>query len=186
MKERLLANLFFFLGALLAGLLAIKAVVLFPLAYLFGISKNRALAVALVLAQSGEFALVLFSLANDAALIDDTVFQTLLMLVLLSMLVTPPASEPSRFEPKARSLRSVAAQAVTKMSPEKKTGRARNPPAMRTRGTRGSAASTAVGTTARARTLATRPQAGQPVTDTRTRLATRLARRIIAKIAPTM
>lgn len=76
--------------ALLAGLLTIKAVVLFPLAYLFGISKNKALAVALILAQSGEFALVLFSLANNAALIDDTVFQTLLMLVLLSMLVTPP------------------------------------------------------------------------------------------------
>jgi len=76
--------------ALLAGLLTVKAVVLFPLAYLFGISKNKALAVALILAQSGEFALVLFSLANDAALIDDTVFQSLLMLVLLSMLVTPP------------------------------------------------------------------------------------------------
>ena len=76
--------------ALLAGLLLIKVIVLFPLAYLFGTRKNVALGVALILAQSGEFALVLFSLANDAALIDDTVFQTLLMLVLLSMLVTPP------------------------------------------------------------------------------------------------
>jgi len=76
--------------ALLTGLLLIKVIVLFPLAYLFGTRKNVALGVALILAQSGEFALVLFSLANDAALIDDTVFQTLLMLVLLSMLVTPP------------------------------------------------------------------------------------------------
>jgi glutathione-regulated potassium-efflux system protein KefB len=75
---------------LLASLLAIKIVVLFPLALLFGVKRNCAIAVSLILSQSGEFALVLFSLSHQANLLNDALFQQLLMLVLLSMLVTPP------------------------------------------------------------------------------------------------
>jgi voltage-gated potassium channel Kch len=46
-------------------------------------------AAALLLSQSGEFALVLFSLANESKLLSDALFQQLLLVVLLSMLVTP-------------------------------------------------------------------------------------------------
>jgi len=74
---------------LVAALVMIKAMVLFPLAYLFGIKTKNSLAVALVLAQSGEFALVLFSLAYQSELFTENLFQQLLLVVLLSMLVTP-------------------------------------------------------------------------------------------------
>jgi glutathione-regulated potassium-efflux system protein KefB len=74
---------------LVGALVMIKAMVLFPLAYLFGIKTKNSLAVALVLAQSGEFALVLFSLAYLAELFTETLFQQLLLVVLLSMLITP-------------------------------------------------------------------------------------------------
>ena len=70
-------------------LLSIKIVVLFPLTYWFGIKRNGGIAVSLVLAQSGEFALVLFALANATGLLDETLFQHLLIVVLLSMLATP-------------------------------------------------------------------------------------------------
>ncbi len=70
-------------------LIIIKVIALFPLVYLFGLKARNSLAVALILAQSGEFALVLFSLANQSALISNELFQQLLLLVLLSMLITP-------------------------------------------------------------------------------------------------
>jgi monovalent cation:proton antiporter-2 (CPA2) family protein len=74
---------------LVGGLVMIKVVVLFPLAYLFGLKTKNSLAVALVLAQSGEFALVLFSLAYQSDLFTENLFQQLLLVVLVSMLVTP-------------------------------------------------------------------------------------------------
>jgi len=75
--------------ALVALLLAIKAAVLFPLGRMFRMESRQALAVALLLAQSGEFALVLFALARQAGLLAAETFQQLLLIVLLSMLVTP-------------------------------------------------------------------------------------------------
>jgi monovalent cation:proton antiporter-2 (CPA2) family protein len=79
------------LGAiLLTGLLiALKAVILLPLARLFGLAWRPALAVAVLLAQSGEFALVLFALASQSGLLAGEMFQQLLLVVLLSMMVTP-------------------------------------------------------------------------------------------------
>lgn len=70
-------------------LVVIKAVILWPVTKLFNLSKNNGLAVALVLAQGGEFALVLFSLAFQSNLLTQPVFDTLLLIVLISMLVTP-------------------------------------------------------------------------------------------------
>lgn len=75
--------------ALLALLIAIKVIALFPINYFFGLKTKNSLAVALLLAQSGEFSLVLFSLANQSNLIPTPLFQQLLLVVLLSMLVTP-------------------------------------------------------------------------------------------------
>jgi hypothetical protein len=79
------------LGALVLTLLliALKAVILLPLVRLFGLSWQPALAVALLLAQSGEFALVLFALARQNELLGEQIFQQLLLVVLLSMIFTP-------------------------------------------------------------------------------------------------
>jgi len=74
---------------LLSLLIIIKTAILFPLAFLFGLENKKSVAVALILAQSGEFALVLFSLAFQAKILSDLLFQQLLLIVLLSMLITP-------------------------------------------------------------------------------------------------
>jgi len=74
---------------LLGLLLVIKVAVLFPLTYWYGIKRKYSLATALVLAQSGEFALVLFSLAFQSEILSQELYQQLLLTVLLSMLVTP-------------------------------------------------------------------------------------------------
>ncbi len=74
----------------LAGLLIIiKVIVLFPITYWFGLKEKNGVAVSLVLAQSGEFALVLFSLAFQSNILTEELFQQLLLIVLLSMLATP-------------------------------------------------------------------------------------------------
>ncbi|MBT6079307.1 MAG: potassium transporter KefC [Gammaproteobacteria bacterium] len=74
----------------LVGLLIlIKIIALYPIARLYGVKANHSAAIALVLAQSGEFALVLFSLAYQAELFDNILFEQLLLVVLLSMLATP-------------------------------------------------------------------------------------------------
>ena len=73
----------------LAVLITVKIALLVPLAFLFGIKAKKSLAVGLLLAQSGEFALVLFSLANQSDLLSDVLFQQLLLVVLLSMIITP-------------------------------------------------------------------------------------------------
>ena len=75
--------------AMLAILVAVKILVLWPLARLSGLSGRRALATALLLAQGGEFALVAFALARQGGLLPAESFQALLLVVLLSMLVTP-------------------------------------------------------------------------------------------------
>jgi voltage-gated potassium channel Kch len=76
------------LGLLLA-LLAIKFAVLWPLALFFGVGKKTGAAIALLLAQSGEFGLVLFAYAFESDLLAAAVFQQLLVIIVLSMLVTP-------------------------------------------------------------------------------------------------
>lgn len=78
-----------FIGLVMA-LMLVKAVVLWLLARLFGHKGGLAPAIALLLAQSGEFALVLFAVAFDAALLNEGLFQQLLLVVILSMLATPP------------------------------------------------------------------------------------------------
>ncbi|MDH5325365.1 MAG: monovalent cation:proton antiporter-2 (CPA2) family protein [Gammaproteobacteria bacterium] len=75
--------------AMLAGLVALKILILFPLCYLFGQKGRTGWAVSLILAQSGEFALVVFSLAFQANILDQIQYQYLLLLVLSSMLITP-------------------------------------------------------------------------------------------------
>ena len=83
-----LENPLVLLGIVVA-LMAVKFITLWPLSRLFGIKKKVSVSVALLLAQSGEFALVLFALAYGMGLLDELLFQHLLIVVMLSMLVTP-------------------------------------------------------------------------------------------------
>lgn len=76
--------------ALLAALLAGKFAVLWPLARGFGLPGRSAAGVALLLAQSGEFGLVLFAYAHESELLTTAAYQQLLVVIVLSMLATPP------------------------------------------------------------------------------------------------
>ncbi len=71
------------------ALMTVKFVAIWGLSRLFGIKKHASLSVALLLAQSGEFALVLFTLAYSLNLLDEMLFQQLLIIIMLSMLITP-------------------------------------------------------------------------------------------------
>ena len=88
-------NLELFLGnplvllLVVVALMAVKFITLWPLSRLFYIQQKASVSVALLLAQSGEFALVLFALANGMGLLDELLFQHLLIVVMLSMLATP-------------------------------------------------------------------------------------------------
>lgn len=74
---------------LTVGFLIVKAALLWPLARRFQLNTKEGLAVALLLAQSGEFALAIFAVAQGRALLPEPLFQQLLLVVLLSMLATP-------------------------------------------------------------------------------------------------
>jgi voltage-gated potassium channel Kch len=75
--------------AIVIGLMVIKFLTLWPLSRLFGLTGKVSTSVSLLLAQGGEFALVLFALAKGLGLLDEVLFQQLLIIVLLSMLSTP-------------------------------------------------------------------------------------------------
>lgn len=75
--------------ALVIGLMLFKALMLLLLCLLFRFPLRNSLAAATLLAQSGEFALVLFSLAFASGLLEPALFQQLLVVVLLSLVVTP-------------------------------------------------------------------------------------------------
>ena len=77
-------------------LILIKVVVLFPIASWFGFKKKDGAAISLVLAQSGEFAMVIFSLAFQSSILTEELYQQLLLIVLLSMLATPALANIAR------------------------------------------------------------------------------------------
>ena len=77
------------LTGMVIALIAVKFITLWPLSRLFGLKGKVSISVALLLAQGGEFALVLFALAKGMGLLDEVLFQHLLIVVLLSMLATP-------------------------------------------------------------------------------------------------
>ena len=83
-----LAQPFSILG-LLVALIVVKFAVLWPLARSFGLGAAPSVAVGLLLSQSGEFGLILFAYTHQVNLIDTALFQQLLLVVVLSMLVTP-------------------------------------------------------------------------------------------------
>lgn len=75
---------------IVAGLMLAKALVLFPLAKVFGLCDSRgALSLAAVLSQGGEFAFVLFALVGREKIMDPTLIDELVLAVALSMMLTP-------------------------------------------------------------------------------------------------
>jgi glutathione-regulated potassium-efflux system protein KefB len=75
--------------AIVAGLLAIKAVVLFALGRRMGLEAGPARRLALVLSQGGEFAFALFAAGGAAGVLEQPVAGLLSVAVTLSMAATP-------------------------------------------------------------------------------------------------
>ncbi len=71
------------------GIFVIKAALMFPLCLSFGIAKARALEVSIILAQGGEFAFLILSMALAADLIPVQDVQFFLLLTAISMLCSP-------------------------------------------------------------------------------------------------
>jgi len=74
---------------LVAGLMFVKAVVLYVLARLQGKNHSTAVSLALFLSQGGEFAFVLFGIAAGAKVLDSSLADLLVVVVSLSMALTP-------------------------------------------------------------------------------------------------
>ena len=75
--------------AIVAGLMLIKAVVLFVVARIAGQSAVAARSLAATLSQGGEFAFVLFAIAVDGGIIETQLASTLVIAVTISMALTP-------------------------------------------------------------------------------------------------
>ncbi len=74
---------------LVAGLVVAKLAVLFVLGRVFGLSLDQNLLFTFALAQAGEFAFVLFSFAAQQGVVEETLVDTLVAVVALSMALTP-------------------------------------------------------------------------------------------------
>ena len=72
-----------------AGLLALKAAVLFALGRWSGLNGASAKGLAIAISQGGEFGFVIFALASGTGLIDADISGRLVLIVTLSMLATP-------------------------------------------------------------------------------------------------
>ncbi len=77
------------IASLVLGLIAIKALVLWALARIGGIPARHASPLAVSLAQGGEFGFVLFALAVGDGVMDRDLAQMLVIVVTLSMAMTP-------------------------------------------------------------------------------------------------
>jgi CPA2 family monovalent cation:H+ antiporter-2 len=86
--ELLFANLAGIVG-MTAGLIALKAAILYGLTKMFGIAGSDRWLFTLGLAQAGEFGFVLLSFTVASSVIPAAVAQQLLLVVTLSMLLTP-------------------------------------------------------------------------------------------------
>lgn len=74
--------------AILAAVLVIKSVMIFGIIKIYSKTKI-AFKTAMALAQVGEFSFVIFALAGNQKLLDDHLSQILVLVVVLSMLITP-------------------------------------------------------------------------------------------------
>mmetsp|Transcript_27448 Transcript_27448/g.69813 ORF Transcript_27448/g.69813 Transcript_27448/m.69813 type:complete len:942 (-) Transcript_27448:1022-3847(-) len=84
------------IGFILAGLLVVKTSVISALGPAFGLSRNESLRTGFMLSQGGEFAFVLLSLANSLKILPENLNQVLIIVVVLSMAVTPVLAETGK------------------------------------------------------------------------------------------
>ena len=77
------------IAGLALGLIVIKAIVLFVLGRVYGLPSRQLPLFALVLSQGGEFAFVLFGVAQTFGVFPVAITDTLIVTVALSMLTTP-------------------------------------------------------------------------------------------------
>jgi glutathione-regulated potassium-efflux system ancillary protein KefC len=77
------------IAGLALGLVALKAIILFMLGRIYGLPARQLPLFALVLSQGGEFAFVLFGVAQSFGVFPATITDTLIVTVALSMLTTP-------------------------------------------------------------------------------------------------
>jgi glutathione-regulated potassium-efflux system protein KefB len=78
-----------FVLGMAAGLIAVKAAILFGIARAFGMTGRRAVKLGLLLSQGGEFGFVLFAAATQAVLITPAAASLFSAIVTLSMATTP-------------------------------------------------------------------------------------------------
>lgn len=71
------------------ALILVKAVVMYGLGRAFGLRNDSARSLGLILAQGGEFAFILFTLARQSAVLDAATVEMLVLVVTLSMAATP-------------------------------------------------------------------------------------------------
>lgn len=83
-------------ASLVTGLLAVKAGVIAAAGVAFGLSVGSALRTGLLLAQGGEFAFVIYGLGQKVGVIPGDLSQLLLLVVALSMAVTPFLADMGR------------------------------------------------------------------------------------------
>lgn len=86
---RMLSQQWQFIAALVVAVLAIKFIVLFAIGRLFRLSLHQSLMFAALVSQVGEFAFVVFGLAGQLSLIDPAISGPLIVVVSLSMVLTP-------------------------------------------------------------------------------------------------
>jgi CPA2 family monovalent cation:H+ antiporter-2 len=79
-----------------AALMVIKGVILYGLGRLFGVAGPVAIRAAFLLAQGGEFAFILFGMAQFHGVIDNATVQVLLAMVAVSMALTPASAAAGR------------------------------------------------------------------------------------------
>ena len=91
----ILANLLW-IGLSIVGLFGIKAVLTAALARLFGFGRGQAIEIGLLLGQGGEFAFVLIALATSYALLPAATAQFMLIVVSVTMFITPMVAHGAR------------------------------------------------------------------------------------------
>lgn len=77
------------IGGLVAGLIVVKAIVLFIISKIFKMPVTERLLFSVALAQGGEFAFVLFQFAKSNGVLPQTVTETLISVVAISMFLAP-------------------------------------------------------------------------------------------------
>lgn len=85
----LIGNQLWVVGCLVAGLILIKAIILFVIARIFKMPVTERLLFSVALAQGGEFAFVLFQFAKSNGVLPEAVVETLISVVAISMFLAP-------------------------------------------------------------------------------------------------